>query len=133
MECTKGRQETVQLQAGWATRSWSESVGNILVELVDDECLRRVGLLGRPEGEEGRKSQRDAASKFVQLIVTSAAQRAWSMSIWSETPPLNLCGILSEDPAQARSALSKMKDDADVVTKLLQVNADTTEKETMQA
>lgn len=133
MEATKDRQETIQIQALWANRGWAESIGNMFTELVADECLRKVGLLGRPEGDEGRKSQREAASRFVELVTASAAQRAWSMSIWSECPPLNFAGILSEDISEGRSAFQRMKHDAQVVTRLLRADSESCNKQTMQA
>jgi hypothetical protein len=107
----------VEVQAGWANRHWSMEVGAVLGQLANSTVLKSLGLQ-RNYSREGaaanvpagvNQEDQENATIFFQLVVCTAASRAWSMAHHSEVPPDSFAGILSADPAEAYDALRRIK------------------------
>ena len=110
LDVCKDRSASLQLQADWATRGWTEVIAKILTVPFNEECLQYLNF----DPEHGGASVQDA-STFLRLCIRTASARAWSMSIWSELPPFKWAGILHQDSHVRNLALVSMAYDWEVV------------------
>ena len=78
LEAAKNREANLQIQAGWASRSWTQVVSATLGLLVDKTALHQLGIKNAP----GDANIRQRAEAFVRLIFGTASKRAWSMSVY---------------------------------------------------
>ena len=116
LEQTKTRKENIQLQANWSNAGWAAEVLAIFELLEEDDVLLTLRLSASQQGlEEVSTDASTSAELFTGMLIKQASQRCWSMSMWSELPPLQWCGILDDEPAAARGAFEKLRTDADVV------------------
>ena len=113
LEDSKGIAENVQQQARWACRGWAETVGHTFAALSDVPNFIRLGLDISKKSDNERESdlQSQDATIFFDLMVSAAAQRAWSMMAW-ELPPHQWLGILNRKPQDAKDAFTRMKNQA---------------------
>ena len=118
MQLTKEKSLNVSLQVAWAMREWSGTVGCILSQLSNEVALQKVGLWSTAscaDDEDSVARKRDDAEVFCRLVVAMAAQRCWSMSLYSELPPRNWAGILCDDAETLDEQLARIKRDHDVI------------------
>ena len=95
---------------------WAEEVLAIFELLEDDDVMLRLRMPASQHGlEEVSADASTSAELFTRMLIKQASQRCWSMSMWSELPPLQWCGILDDEPAAARAAFERLRTDADVV------------------
>ena len=115
LEVSQSREATVQLQAGWATRSWTEVLSKVFSDLNSSECINALGLKEAPNNPELASRQADDVLLWFSLTLRSAAQRAWSMLGEYDTAPGNWSGILHSDEDIAAKAFARCKEDQDAV------------------
>lgn len=106
-----------QLQVGWANRHWALEIWNVLASFANTGVMETLNLSNPVAGKEDE--QLADAKSFGELLVRAAAQRAWTMAIY-DLAPESWSGILDSCPDQSRAALSKMKDDAQIVEEAYQ-------------
>ena len=101
------------MQATWSNGGWADEVLATLELLEDPEVFFRLRVgSGEPSSTAGAEALADL---FVRMVVMQASQRCWSMSVWSEVPPLQWAGILDSDEEAAQKAFAQMRKDAEVV------------------
>ena len=102
------------LQVGWANRHWLTCVSDVLGTLFDQDSMQRLGFTAIAEGED-RAAQVEDARLFTKLIIRTASARSWSMAVWSELPPENLCGIAAADVDEANKAFARARADKEQI------------------
>ena len=107
LEQTSDRDATIQLQAGWSTRSWTQLLGCLLTDLNDLKFVQKLGLCSRADNDETRRMQEEDTDLWFSLTLRSASQRAWSMLAEYDIAPANWSGIFHSDPSIAADALSQ--------------------------
>ena len=112
LDVCKDRDANLQLQAGWALGEWCSIICDIFLPLFDLDALRCLNLL---QEESSSSSQSEDAMTFLKLLVRTASAKAWSMLVWSNSPPLNWAGILHCDATLREEALVRMKEDCAIV------------------
>ena len=113
LEDAKEIVSNIQQQARWACRGWAQTLGGIFAVLADVAVFKRLSLDGgkKSDNEHTAETQSQDATFFFDLMVSAAAQRAWSMMVW-ELPPHQWLGILNEAQQDARNAFTRMKNQA---------------------
>ena len=101
MNATKKRDENHRLQADWAARGWCKTVSTALGILTDSRAVRQLGF--HVADPDTATQQADAETMF-RLVVGTASQRAWSMSI-HDLPPRQFAGVLGQN---AHAAIQRM-------------------------
>ncbi len=112
---TQSRTTNIQMQAGWACKSWTKQVADILGNVATTKTLDRLKFCEEPLGQEAKEAQHRDATLFVRLLCNLASTRSWSLAYLSETQPHNWFGILHSDVGEVRNSLAKVKSDATVV------------------
>ena len=105
------REASVQVQAGWAARSWSQLLGLLLSDLNDLKWVQKLSLFDKPDNEEQARMQKDDAQLWFSLTVRSTAQRAWSMLAEYDTAPASWSMVLHEDEAVAAAGVQRCSED----------------------
>ena len=104
-----------KLQASWANRGWVSCVADILARLQDESVMKRLNLHICHADDDSKAEQTSKAELLTNLIIRTAANRAWTSSVWSEIPPENWTGVLSTNQQDAQEALHRMHSDAQEV------------------
>ena len=116
LEMSSNRGQNLQMQANWAARGWASAIQATLAVLSDEQAMQRLELRPFP-GLLLRDNRPQDPASFLRLSVLTAAQRAWSMSIWSETAPYQWASLLHNDPDIASAGLKKLEEDWSSVDK----------------
>lgn len=116
VETAKDRSANILQQASWANRSWALTVGSILGQIQNPECMKQLRF---------DPTTRGRATVFVKLLMSTAAGRSWSMLSWSEIPPLSWASLLSNDETVRAETLTRMAAVCETVELALNASADT--------
>jgi hypothetical protein len=120
---SNSRSANIQLQAGWANRSWAKLLANQLNVFHNKEMLGKLGLLELPKTDADRKDMLDMTEMTVNLNLRTAALRAMSKSHQSELPPWSWFGILDANVEQARKCLQRNRSDAEMLNEVQDILA----------
>lgn len=120
---SNSRSANIQLQAGWANRSWAKLLANQLNVFHNKEMLGKLGLLEQPKSGADRKMMLDMTEMAVNLNLRTAALRVMSKSHQSELPPWSWFGVLDANMQQARKCLKRNRNDAEMLDEIQDILA----------
>ena len=120
LEATKSREQNIKIQAEWSARSWCLTISRTLNILSDAKAVKLLDLHSGAEGAGEVETQQADAEIMFRLVVTSASQRAWSMSI-CDMAPRNFAGVLGPKP---QASMDRMQADCEIVMKAVRLAAD---------
>ena len=126
------RRQNINVQAGWANRSWAKVLAEQLCVFHDKELLGKLRLLKMPVTTDERKAMMDNTAMLVALNLRTAGLRVWSKSVMSELPPLNWFGILDEDQIQARRCLARNREEGEMLDEIEEILAADPDRETLK-
>ncbi len=116
LDMTKDRKENIQMQAGWANKSFAVVISQILGNLHDMEILKRCRLHEKPLEQETLKAATEDCQAFFRLCVATASQRAWTMMVHRVCQPDSWLGVLDEELELRRESFANLREDVDVIT-----------------
>ena len=120
LDAAKDREANIQLQAGWACRSWCQVLGSTLGLLTDTTALTQLGIRNATPGDE---TARHMAKTFVRLIFSTASKRAWSMSVY-DLPGKAFAGLLNSDLDAAAESFKTCRSDFEAIQRALELLGD---------
>ena len=111
----KDKNASTVLKVQWANGHWRQCIADILSVFSNEAVLNRLGLLDEPESAEEAETKESDTRLFFQLVTRTASQRSWSMASFSELPPLNFNGIVSDSVPEAQACLERVRKDSEII------------------
>ena len=111
---SKTRASNIQMQAHWSSRGWSTTLAVLFDLMLDEQVLRKLGLLDTCSDEKAKLEQMETAEFFTDLLVRTAGKRAWSYH--SEIPPQSWAALLHDEPALRQRGFLNMREEEAVIT-----------------
>jgi len=116
LEVLKNQEETRRFLANMSNRHWAATVQAVLAKLSSHEALHDIKIdIARVDSDDAQNTIQNYSNLFFDLIVRTAAHRAWSCLTVSDVAPEQWNGVLSSIPAESQHAFKIMKADAEVV------------------
>ena len=118
LEVLKDQAETRRFLANMSNRHWTATIQGVLAKLTSHDALHDIKIdVARVDSDDAQNTAQNYANLFFDLIVRTAAHRAWSCLTVSDVAPEQWNGVLSTIPAESVHAVKMMKTDAEVVAK----------------
>ena len=100
--------------ASQASGSWAKVLHEMTCKLADDAVLQRLAIVPAlafaAEPMHENEDQARSARRAVYLLVELLSQRAWSMSMHTETFPDSYAALFHEDASVADASLARIRE-----------------------